>query len=49
MMKEWTVEYGTKVMYVYAESEEEAIDQAYLRLGYDPDEDFFAYCEEDYD
>lgn len=48
-MKEWTVEFGTKVMYVTAETEEDAIDAAYLKLGYDPDEDFFAYCEEDDD
>ena len=48
-MKEWTVEFGHKVMYVYADSEEDAIDKAYLKLGYDPDVDFFAYCEEDDD
>ena len=48
-MKEWTVEFGHKVMYVYADSEEDAIDKAYLKLGYDPDEDFFAYCEDDDD
>ena len=48
-MKEWTVEYGNKIMYVYADSEEDAIDKAYLQLGYDPDEDFFAYCEDDDD
>ena len=48
-MKEWTVEYGNKVMYVNAETEEDAINEAYSQLGYDPDEDFFAYCEDDYD
>lgn len=48
-MKEWTVEYGDNVMHVYAETEEDAINELYLRLGYDPDEDIFAYCEDDYD
>jgi hypothetical protein len=46
-MKEWTVEFGSKVLHVDADTAEDAINAAYLEIGYDPDDEVFVYCEEE--
>ena len=41
-MHTYAVTYGNKITYVYACNEEEAIDAAYTKIGYDPGCDLFA-------
>ena len=48
-MKQWRVEFGTNHVYVDAETEEGAIDAAFLAIGYDPDDELIAYCENEDD
>lgn len=42
-MKEWRVEFGSNAVYVEAETEDEAIEAAYLEIGYDPGDELLPY------
>lgn len=42
-MKEWRIEFGNNVIYVEAETEDDAIETAYLEIGYDPGDEVLPY------